>query len=76
MKTSKIYVTFYMWYSLTEKRKFAVECLTDMQAKDAASDIYSFDGVGNIRFRKCGKPKDRIIIEYKDYYHYEWYKSN
>lgn len=72
MNTSRIYVTFYMWYSMTHKNKFAVECLNERQAKDVASDVYSFDGVGNIRFRKCGKPKGRTIIEYNEYYNYKW----
>lgn len=47
-------------------RHYAIKCKDMEQAEDAASDIYSFNGVSHIYFNKSGRlrHKDTKIIEY------------
>lgn len=72
MKT--IYVTFAVPHLFQEDEKFAVRCESMEQAKEVAQDAYSLDGIKNIRFRKCGKPRDRYVMSYDNYWEYEeWY---
>lgn len=73
MKIKPIYVTFYERTSMTEKKKFAVECLTEYQAQGVAMDACYLTDIGNVRIRKSGKPKDRQIIKHNNYYKYKWY---
>lgn len=70
-----IYVTFTVPHLYQEDEKYAVACNDMEQAKEVARDANSFDGIKNIRLRKCGKPKakDRVVMPYDDYWEYkEW----
>lgn len=72
MKT--IYVTFSVPHLFQEDEKFAVRCESMEQAKEVAQYANSLDGIKNIRLRKCGKPKDRNVMSYDNYWEYEeWY---
>ena len=69
-----IYVTFAVPHLFQEDEKFAVACKDMAQAREVAQDAYSLDGIKNIRFRKCGKPRDRDVMSYDNYWEYEeWY---
>jgi hypothetical protein len=41
------------------------------KAREVAQDAYSLDGIKNIRFRKCGKPRDRECMSYDNYWEYD-----
>lgn len=72
MKT--IYVTFTVPRLFQEDEKLAVSCKDMAQALEVAQDANSLDGIKNIRLRKCGKPKDRDIMSYDNYWEYgEWF---
>lgn len=72
MKT--IYVTFSVPHLFQEDEKFAVACKDMAQVREVAQDASSLYGIKNIRFRKCGKPRDRYVISYDNYWEYEeWY---
>lgn len=63
------YVTFTKTFAFQEyNRKYAVECSTIDKAYEVAQDACSILGVKYIRIRKCGKPKDREIVSYSDYF--------
>ena len=69
-----IYVTFRVPFFFQEDEKFAVKCGTEDEARAVAMDANSMDGVKNIRFRKCGKPRGRRILTYNQYFDYlNWY---
>jgi hypothetical protein len=43
-------------------------------AREVAQDAFSLDGIKNIRIRKCGKPLNREIMSYDNYWEYnEWF---
>lgn len=76
MKT--IYVTFQIkpteFISLLlglKTEHYAIKCDNEEQALEAASDIYSFDGITYLRINRCGKlrHKDTKIIQYENYKH-------
>lgn len=70
----KVYVTFSVPHLFQEDEKFAVACKGMVQALTVSQDANSLDGIKNIRLRKCGKPKDRHIMSYDNYWAYdEWY---
>ena len=70
----KIYVTFTVPRLFQEDEKVAVRCESMEQAREVAQDANSLDGIKNIRLRKCGKPKDRDIMSYDNYWEYgEWF---
>ena len=72
MKT--IYVTFAVPHLFQKDEKFAVACKDMEQALEVAQDANSLDGIKNIRLRKCGKPKDREVMSYDNYWEYEeWF---
>ena len=72
MKT--IYVTFAVPHLFQGDEKFAVACKGMEQAREVAQDAYSLDGIKNIRLRKCGKPRDREVMSYDNYWEYEeWF---
>ena len=72
MKT--IYVTFAVPHLFQEDEKFGVRCESIEQALEVAKDANSFDGIKNVRLRKCGKPRDRECMSYDNYWEYdEWY---
>lgn len=45
---------------------FAIKAVDEMQAWDAASDIYSIDGLSHMRVNKCGRlhHKDVVIMKF------------
>ena len=72
MIMKKVYITFSVPYLFAPTFKIAVECENENQAREVASDVYSYDGTKYIRMRKCGKPRGREIVSYKDWWHYKW----
>ena len=72
MKT--IYVTFSVPHLFQQDEKFAVACEDIAQAREVAQDANSLDGIKNIRFRKCDKPRNRVVMSYDNYWEYdEWF---
>ena len=69
-----IYVTFAVPHLFQQDEKFAVKCDDMEQAREVGQDAYSLDGIKNVRIRKCGKPRNREIMSYDNYWEYEeWY---
>ena len=69
-----IYVTFAVPHLFQQDEKFAVKCENMDDAREVAQDANSLDGIKNIRLRKCGKPRNREIMSYDNYWEYdEWY---
>ena len=72
MKT--IYVTFTVSHLFQQDEKFAVKCDDMEQAREVGQDAFSFDGIKNVRIRKCGKPRGREVLSYNNYWKYgEWF---
>ena len=72
MKT--IYVTFAVPHLFQEDEKFAVKCKDMDDAREVAQDAFSLHGIKNVRIRKCGKPRNREIMSYDNYWEYgEWF---
>jgi hypothetical protein len=72
MKT--IYVTFTVLRLFHYDEKFAVKCENMDSAREVAQDAFSLHGVKNVRIRKCGKPRNREIMSYDNYWEYdEWF---
>lgn len=72
MKT--IYVTFTVLHLFHYDEKFAVKCENMDDAIKVARDAFSLHGVKNVRIRKCGKPRNREIMSYDNYWKPgEWY---
>ena len=70
----KVYVTFAVPHLFQSDEKFAVKCENMDDAREVAQDAYSLDGIKNVRIRKCGKPRNRLIMSYDNYWEYEeWY---
>lgn len=70
----KVYVTFAVPHLFQSDEKFAVKCENMDDAREVAQDAYSLDGIKNVRIRKCGKPCNRLIMSYDNYWEYEeWY---
>ena len=70
---TNFFVTFSVPHLFQNDEKFYVVCENDEQAKEVARDAYSLDGVKNIRIRKCSKPRNRLPINYKEYWEYKWF---
>ena len=72
---NEVYVTFYTEPTFGDNgNRFAVCCNGMEKAMEVAHDANSLIGVKNIRLRKCGKPSERIILSYDDYFRYScWY---
>ena len=69
-----IYVTFAVPHLFQQDEKFAVKCDDMEQAREVGQDAYSLDGIKNVRIRKCGKPRNREIMSYDNYWEYEeWF---
>lgn len=72
MKT--IYVTFAVPHQFQSDEKFAVKCENMDGAIEVAQDAFSLHGIKNVRIRKCGKPRNREIMSYDNYWKYgEWF---
>lgn len=72
MKT--IYVTFAVSHLFQYDEKFAVKCENMDGARKVARDAFSLHGIKNVRIRKCGKPRNREIMSYDNYWEYgKWY---
>ena len=70
----KVYVTFSVPYLFQSDEKFAVECENMDGAIEVARDAFSLHGIKNVRIRKCGKPRNREIMSYDNYWKYNtWY---
>lgn len=69
-----LYITFTVPHLYSEDERFAVECKDMEQTQEVGSDAYSLDGIINVRLRKSGKPKNRRILTYDEYWKFEnWY---
>jgi hypothetical protein len=68
-----IYVTFAVPHLFQQDEKFAVKCDDMEQAREVGQDAYSLDGIKNVRIRKCGKPRNREIMPYDNYWEHKWY---
>jgi hypothetical protein len=74
MANGNVYVTFSVPHLFQNDEKFAVKCEDMDKAREVAQDAYSLDGIKNVRFRKCGKPRDRECMSYDNYWEYdEWF---
>ena len=72
MKT--IYVTFAVPHLFQSDEKFAVKCENMDDAREVGQDACSLDGIKNVRIRKCGKPRNREVMSYDNYWEYEeWF---
>lgn len=73
MAKTDVYVTFSVSHLFYEDEKFAVKCKNMDDAREVGQDAYSLDGIKNVRIRKCGKPRDREVMSYDNYWKYdEW----
>ena len=63
---SNIYVTFQVKpriLTYLPTKYYAVKCENMEEARNVASDIYSYDGISYLRINKCGKiRKDATIM--------------
>jgi hypothetical protein len=70
----KVYVTFQVPHLFQSDEKFAVKCENMDDAREVAQDALSLHGIKNVRIRKCGKPRNREVMSYDNYWEYEeWY---
>jgi hypothetical protein len=70
----EVYVTFSVPHLFQSDEKFAVKCENMDKTREVAQDAYSLDGIKNVRIRKCGKPRNREIMSYDNYWEYdEWF---
>lgn len=73
MAKADVYVTFTVSHLYYDDEKFAVRCENMDDAREVGQDAYSLDGVKNVRIRKCGRPRDREVMSYDNYWEYdEW----
>ena len=73
MANTDVYVTFTVPHFFYEDEKFAVKCKNMDDAREVGQDAYSLDGIKNVRIRKCGRPRDREVMSYDNYWEYdEW----
>ena len=73
MAKADVYVTFTVSHLYYDDEKFAVKCENMDAAREVGQDAYSLDGVKNVRIRKCGRPCDREVMSYDNYWEYdEW----
>lgn len=74
MAKTDVFVTFSVPHLFQADEKFAVRCKDMDQAREVAADAYSLDAIKNIRFRRCGKPSNRNIMSFDNYWEFdEWY---
>lgn len=74
MAKTDLFVTFSISHLFQSDEKFAVRCKDMEQAEDVGQDACSLAAVKNVRLRKCGKPRNRNIMSYDNYWEYEeWY---
>ena len=73
MAKTDVFVTFSVPHLFQSDEKFAVRCKNMDAAREVMRDAYSLDGIKNVRIRKCGKPRNRLIMSYDNYWEYdEW----
>ena len=65
-----VYVTFTICtvFRFMEDKKYAVCCNNMDDAREVAQDACSLIATSNVRIRKCGKPRNRIIIDCNEYW--------
>ena len=74
MAKTDVFVTFSVPHLFQSDEKFAVRCKDMDDAREVGQDAYSLDGIKNVRIRKCGKPCNRLIMSYDNYWEYdEWF---
>ena len=74
MAKTDVFVTFSVPHLFQADEKFAVRCKNMDDAREVGQDAYSLDGIKNVRIRKCGKPRNREIMSYDNYWEYdEWF---
>jgi len=51
-----------------DTERIAIDCPDEESMIDCAKDIYSYDGISNLRLNRCGKLRKGVrIISYDDY---------
>lgn len=74
MTKKDVFVTFSVPHLFQSDEKFAVRCKDMDDAREVGQDAYSLDGIKNVRIRKCGKPRNREVMSYDNYWEYdEWF---
>lgn len=74
MTKTNVFVTFSVPHLFQADEKFVVSCENMDDAREVGQDANSLDGIKNVRIRKCGKPRNRLIMSYDDYWEYdEWF---
>lgn len=71
----KMYVTYH-WLEMHGNRSNtkAIECASNEQLREVASDVVSLHGIRNVRINYCGRiPKHADVISYKQYKSGEYY---
>lgn len=64
----RMYVTFTIGNVVLGDRKIAFACKSEDEMREVSAEVYSFDGIRYIRWRKSSAPKDREIYEFGDLY--------
>ena len=73
MTKTDVFVTFSVSHLSQTDEKFAVRCKNMDDAREVGQDACSLNRIKNVRIRKCGKPRDREIMSYDNYWEYdEW----
>ena len=71
----RMYVTFTIGNVVLGDRKVAFACKSEEEMREVSAEVYSYDGISNIRWRKSSAPKDREIYEFEDLYNsIKWLK--
>ena len=74
MTKTNVFVTFTVPHLFQADEKFAVRCENMDDAREVGQDANSLDGIKNVRIRKSGKPRNRLIMSYDNYWEYDkWY---
>lgn len=73
MTKKDLFITFSVPHLFQSDEKFAVRCKDMDDAREVGQDACSLVGIKNVRLRKCGKPGNRTILSYGDYFDYDWY---
>ncbi len=68
IKNKETYVTFCITDVYGATKKYAVVCENVGQAYSVATDAVCVNIIKNVRMRQCGKPKDRIMMSYDEYF--------
>lgn len=64
----RMYVTFTIGNVVLGDRKVAFACKSEEEMREVSAEVYYYDVISNIRWRKSSAPKDREIYEFEDLY--------